>query len=102
MFLCGSPLDDLMFYSIVPLGVYIGVISYNGKVSTGVCCVPECEPDASRIAKHWKGAVKELLSCSPRRGCFPAAWAREKGLGAAGSFVYFLVFTARPAACEAP
>jgi diacylglycerol O-acyltransferase len=64
VFLCGSPLDDLMFYSFVPLGVYIGVISYNGKVSTGVCCVPECEPDASRIAKHWKGAVKELLAAS--------------------------------------
>ena len=64
VYLCGSPLDDLMFYSFVPLGVYIGVISYHGKVSTGVCCVPECEPDASQIAKHWKSAVEELLAAS--------------------------------------
>lgn len=59
--LCGVPIDDLMFYSFVPLGVYIGVISYNGKISTGVCCVPSCEPDASRVAKHWRPAVDELL-----------------------------------------
>ena len=62
--LCGQPIDDMLFYSFVPLGVYIGVISYNGKVSTGICCVPECEPDASRIAKHWKPAIDELLAAA--------------------------------------
>ena len=62
--LCGEPIEDLMFYSFVPLGVYIGVLSYNGKVSTGVCCVPSCEPDAWRIAKQWKIAVDELLAAS--------------------------------------
>ena len=50
VWLCGEAVDDLMFYTFVPLGVYIGVISYAGKVSTGVCCVPSCEPDATRIA----------------------------------------------------
>ena len=62
--LCGEALDDLMFYSFVPLGVYIGVISYNGKVSTGICCVPECESDAALIARHWKPAVEELLAAA--------------------------------------
>ena len=61
MWLCGEAVNDIMFYTFVPLGVYIGVLSYNGKVSTGVCCVPGCEPDAGRIAKHWRPSVDECL-----------------------------------------
>jgi hypothetical protein len=64
---CGQPLRDLMFYAFAPLGVYIGVLSYNGRVSTGVCCVPECEPDASRLARFWKPSVDELLEAAARR-----------------------------------
>ena len=64
MALCGVEMQQLQFYVFAPLGVYIGVISYNGTVSTGVCCVPECEPDAHAIAKHWKPAIDELLAAA--------------------------------------
>jgi len=63
-YLCGQKLEDLMFYAFAPLGVYIGVLSYNGMVSTGICCIPSLEPDAGRIAKHWQPAFSELLEAT--------------------------------------
>jgi len=63
-YFCGQKVEDLMFYAFAPLGVYIGVISYNGTVSAGICCMPDLEPDAGKIAKHWRPAFEELLEAA--------------------------------------
>lgn len=57
---CKQPVDDIMFYAFAPLGVYFGILSYNGRVNVGIVANKELEPDASRIAKHWAPAFKEL------------------------------------------
>ena len=63
-FLCGERIEEMMFYSFVAIGTYVGVLSYNGKVSVGISSAPSLEPDVSRIAKHWKPAYEEMLAAA--------------------------------------
>merc|ERR1711972_195513 len=41
--LAGQALDDLKFYALGPIGLYFGIVSYNGHISIGVACDRECE-----------------------------------------------------------
>jgi hypothetical protein len=34
-YFAGQPLTDLYYFLFVPLGVYVGTLSYNGKVCVG-------------------------------------------------------------------
>ena len=58
--LAGQGLDDLMFFLFSPLNVYLGIITYNGKVSVGVNFGAELKQDPAQLAKHWKSAFEVL------------------------------------------
>lgn len=60
--MCGQPIDDLMFYAMAPIGCYLGIISYNGKVGLGVTTSKALESDASRLAKQWKPSFEKLVA----------------------------------------
>ena len=83
-FLCGQELDDLMFYAFAPLGVYIGCITYNGKLTAGFCCAPDLEPQPSKIAKHWRPAFETLLAAA--RALPKATKTDEKELEKGGTY----------------
>eukprot|EP00927_Polykrikos_kofoidii_P069657 TRINITY_DN65213_c0_g1_i1.p1 TRINITY_DN65213_c0_g1~~TRINITY_DN65213_c0_g1_i1.p1 ORF type:complete len:477 (-),score=69.32 TRINITY_DN65213_c0_g1_i1:91-1521(-) len=57
---CGQPLDDLSFYALSPIGLYLGILSYNGKVRLGVVIDQACEPDASKLTGEWVDAFERL------------------------------------------
>merc|ERR1719323_2051144 len=59
-YLAEQPIDQISFYALVPLGFYIGVVSYNNKISCGVTLRTECEPDVTRITKKWVPAFEHL------------------------------------------
>lgn len=58
--LAGKGLDDLMFFLFSPLNVYLGIITYNGKVSVGINFGAELKQDPAKLAKHWKSAYSML------------------------------------------
>lgn len=58
--LAGQGIDDLMFFLFSPLNVYLGIITYNGKVSVGVNFGAELNQDPAALAKHWKEAYESL------------------------------------------
>eukprot|EP00511_Aplanochytrium_stocchinoi_P011374 CAMPEP_0204876116 /NCGR_PEP_ID=MMETSP1348-20121228/47459_1 /ASSEMBLY_ACC=CAM_ASM_000700 /TAXON_ID=215587 /ORGANISM="Aplanochytrium stocchinoi, Strain GSBS06" /LENGTH=224 /DNA_ID=CAMNT_0052032837 /DNA_START=148 /DNA_END=822 /DNA_ORIENTATION=- len=58
--LAGSGIEDLMFFLFSPLGIYLGLISYNGKVSMGINMDPQLNQDPNEIAKYWKLSFEKL------------------------------------------
>lgn len=64
---CGQPLDDLQFYALSCIGIYFGIVSYNGKVSVGVVADKACEPDAGKLASEWMGAFDRLYAAAATR-----------------------------------
>jgi len=61
---CGQPLDDLQFSAMAPIGLYFGIVTYNGKASMGVVTDKACEPDASKLAIEWKSAFERLYAAA--------------------------------------
>ena len=45
--------DDLSFYTFLPIGCYCGIVSYNGKVSCSFAADPWL-PDPQDLADCWK------------------------------------------------
>ncbi len=60
----GQTLDDLSFYAMVPLGLYLGVVQYNGWIKVGICCDGELEPSPQRLADCWDEAFQTLKEAS--------------------------------------
>ena len=60
----GQALDDLSFYAMVPLGLYLGVVQYNGWIKVGICCDGELEPSPERLADCWDEAFQTLKEAS--------------------------------------
>lgn len=58
--LCGQVVDDIMFYAFANAGTFLGIISYDDRVSVGVVTGKDLEPDARRLAKHWAPAFRRL------------------------------------------
>jgi len=56
------PLDDLTFYALCPIGLYFGVVQYNGSFKAGICCDSACEPDPQRLAACWAPAFERLYT----------------------------------------
>lgn len=52
--LAGVTVDDLCFYLFAPVGLYFGIMSYNGWVSAGVNVDGNTKVDPKMLAKHWK------------------------------------------------
>jgi len=59
---CGYEVQDLRFYAFAPIGLYFGVLTYNGKLTASVALDPTCDKDASRLARHWKPAFDKLYA----------------------------------------
>merc|ERR1712151_309082 len=57
---CGQSLADLKFYALSPIGLYFGIVSYNGKVSMGAVTDQACEPEASKLTAEWVHAFERL------------------------------------------
>lgn len=62
--LAGQPLADMSFYALTPLGLYMGLVSYNGKISCGVAVSKSCEPDARTISDLWVPSFEKLYKAA--------------------------------------
>lgn len=52
--MAGSSVEDLSFFLFTPVGLYFGIMSYNGEVSAGVNVDGTTSCDPKQLAKHWK------------------------------------------------
>jgi diacylglycerol O-acyltransferase len=52
--IAGVKVEDLSFYLFAPVGLYFGIMSYNGWVSAGVNVDGTTKVDPKMLAKHWK------------------------------------------------
>jgi len=52
--IAGVQVVDLTFYLFAPVGLYYGIMSYNGQVSAGVNVDGSTKVDPKMLAKHWK------------------------------------------------
>jgi len=64
-FFAGKAVERLRFYALVPMGLYFGIISYNGNISVGVSLDSTCG-DANDLAKHWGPAFEELWNVAEK------------------------------------
>mmetsp|Transcript_12584 Transcript_12584/g.14433 ORF Transcript_12584/g.14433 Transcript_12584/m.14433 type:complete len:494 (-) Transcript_12584:86-1567(-) len=55
----GYVVDDMAFQLFSPLGLYVGIISYNGTVSCSIN-IDSTLGDPALIAKHWKSEFDSL------------------------------------------
>ncbi|CAJ1328294.1 unnamed protein product [Effrenium voratum] len=62
----GQAVDDLSFYAMVPLGLYLGVVQYKGRIKVGICCDGELEPEPTRLAECWEEALQSLKAAAGR------------------------------------
>merc|ERR1712151_412038 len=58
----GQPVDDLNFYAMSPIGLYFGVLTYNGHLKAGVCMDRTCDDDASNLTRHFKPEFERLYA----------------------------------------
>lgn len=56
----GYDVDDLQFLISAAMGCYFGLLSYNGKVSCGICMDETTSAIPEDIAKHWKPEFEAL------------------------------------------
>ena len=61
--LMGEPIENLNFYALPPIGIYAGIVSYNGGVSLGVVTTPLTCPDPSKLTRHWVLAWQDMQAC---------------------------------------
>lgn len=64
LFLGDIALDDMRFFLFAPFGLYIGILSYNGKVHVSINMDSELGVKPSEIINHWMAEfenLKELL-----------------------------------------
>lgn len=52
--IAGAKITDLSFYLFAPVGLYYGIMSYDGMVSAGVNVDGSTKVDPKMLAKHWK------------------------------------------------
>ena len=63
----GHTIDALEFYTLCPIGLYYGFMSYNGQVSAGIVLDADVG-DAAELAKHWVPAFEELEAAAAGYG----------------------------------
>jgi len=54
--------DDLSFYALSPIGLYFGIVQYNGNFKAGICCDASLEPDPKKITDCWLPAWDRLAA----------------------------------------
>merc|ERR1712125_74592 len=50
----GKVVQDMTFYAYAPIGLYLGLISYAGKVSVSIVSDSDIMTDANELGKHWR------------------------------------------------
>lgn len=60
--IAGTPVDDIQFLAYAPLGMYMGLISYNGKVSASIAMDTSVEVDPQGIAKYWDNEFNAFVN----------------------------------------
>merc|ERR1712039_6637 len=71
----GQELDDVAFTAFGPIGLYFGVVSYNGNFRAAICCDAECEPYPERLTSEWETAfdrVHQSVMRTPGHSAVPA------------------------------
>jgi len=58
--LMGQELDDLSFYALTCVGLYFGIVQYDGKFKAGICCDASLEPEPQKLAECWLPAFERL------------------------------------------
>ncbi len=61
VYMCGVPIDDMRFLLYSPLSFYIGILTYDGKLSCSVC-LDSALADPALIAKHWMTEFDKFFS----------------------------------------
>merc|ERR1711879_312581 len=56
----GQEVDDLSFYAMGPIGLYFGIVQYNGQFKAGICTDAALESEPKRLADCWLPAFKKL------------------------------------------
>lgn len=54
IYLLGRKVEDINFYLFAPIGLYMGLLTYNGKVYLSLNMDATLEADPKEMAKHWK------------------------------------------------
>merc|ERR1712072_222284 len=56
----GQEVDDLSFYAMTPMGLYFGIVQYNGQFKAGICTDASLEAEPKRLADCWLPAFEKL------------------------------------------
>ena len=76
--LFGKAIDDIQFYAYASLGVYFGIISYNGQIRACLAKDAKLVEDPKSIGKYWKTEFDALYEEVERRGfdasCLKPSW----------------------------
>ncbi len=62
--LLGQPIADMHFHALAPIGLYFGIITYNGAASAGVTTTPETCRDPAALAHLWTVCWAELRAAA--------------------------------------
>jgi hypothetical protein len=84
VFLAGRPVVDLHFYGLGAVGLYFGIVTYNGAASAGVTTAAAACGDPAALAGHWAAAWEELRAAvlaAEAAGTLGAAPGDELGCG---------------------
>jgi diacylglycerol O-acyltransferase len=61
VYMAGVAVDDMRFLLYSPLGFYVGILTYDGKLSCSVC-LDSALADPALIAKHWVTEFDKFLA----------------------------------------
>jgi hypothetical protein len=50
----GQEIDDMAFVACSPIGLYCGLLSYNGQVSCSLCADTSAEGSPEKVTRYWK------------------------------------------------
>lgn len=56
----GQAVDDLSFYCMCPVGLYLGVVQYQGRIKVGICSDGQLEPEPKRLVDCWDEALRSF------------------------------------------
>jgi len=56
----GQEVDSINFLAFTPVGLYVGVLTYNGQVAASISVDPTVMEDPNELAKFWKPSFDEL------------------------------------------
>jgi len=64
----GQPINDMSFYVLVPIGLYIGLFTYNGRCTASVCIDDTTgESDGNNLAELFPAAFECVYAAAKAR-----------------------------------